>query len=499
MIKKSFLVFDFGASNGRAIVGNYNGNKIEMDVTHRFDNIPVFAAGTLYWDILRLYTELKNGIQLSLSKYKDILSLGVDAWGADFGVLDKNGKLIANPVHYRDEQRAKDAESLLKIIPEEQLFNMTGSSIAPIFDLFQLYSLKIHDAPEIKNAKTFLSISDIFNYFLTGNTFNEITRFTTSILYDQKEGRLADAIFYKLSLPKNIFPPILGPGEKIGEITENICKELDVRPVEVIAPATHDTASAVAGIPVTDKNSNWAFLSMGTWCCLGKETEKPLISSTIFKKRWSNEAGVEGKNLFVKNYNGLWVIQQCREKWIKEKGEDISWKDIDRLYPAAKPFKAFIDMDDPAFGQHQLDMPKIVMDYCRKTGQEAPLSIGEISRCIYESIVLKFRYYMLMLEKLTGKKIELLHIVGGGTKNKLTCKWMADATGKPLKAGPTETTSMGNLIMQLKAAGEINSLDEGRQISQNSSEVDYFTPEDSQAWDIAYERYLKILTLSKAT
>ena len=493
MITKSFLVFDFGASNGRAIVGNYNGNKIEMDITHRFDNIPVFTTGTLYWDILRLYAELKNGIQLSFSKYKDILSLGIDTWGADFGILDKNGKLIANPVHYRDEQRVKDAETLLKIIPEEQLFSMTGSSVTPIFDLFQLYSLKINDAPEIKNAKTFLSISDIFNYFLTGSAFNEMTRFTTSILYDQKEGRLADAIFDKLGLPKDIFPLMLGPGEKIGKITENICKELDVRPAGVIAPATHDTASAVAGIPAADKNSNWAFLSMGTWCCLGKETEKPLISSTIFKKGWSNEAGVEGKNLFVKNYNGLWVIQQCREKWVKEKGEDISWKDIDRLYPAAKPFKAFIDMDDPAFGQHQLDMPKIVMDYCRKTGQEVPLSIGEISRCIYESIVLKFRYYILLLEKLTGKKIELLHIVGGGTKNKLTCKWMADATGKPLKAGPTETTSMGNLIMQLKAAGEINSLDEGRQISQNSSEVDYFTPEDSQSWDAAYERYLKII------
>ena len=499
MIKKSFLVFDFGASNGRVIVGNYKGNKIEMDVTHRFDNVPVFAAGTLYWDILGLYTELKNGIQLSLSKYKDILSLGIDAWGADFGLLDKNRKLIANPVHYRDEQRVQDAESLLKIISAKDLFNYTGSLITPLFDLFHMYSLKINDAPEIKNAKTFLAISDIFNYFLTGNTFNEITRFTTSILYDQKEGRLADAIFDKFSLPKDIFPPILRPGEKIGEITENICKELDVRAVEVIAPATHDTASAVAGIPVTDKNSNWAFLSMGTWCCLGKETEKPLINSEVFKTTFSNEAGVENTNLLVKNYNGLWIIQQCREKWIKEKGEDISWKDIDRLYPSAKPFKAFIDMDDPAFGRHQLEMPKIVMDYCRKTGQEVPLSIGEISRCIYESLVLKFRYYILMLEKLTGKRIELLHIVGGGTKNKLTCKWMADATGKPLKAGPTETTSMGNLIMQLKAAGEINSLDEGRQISQNSSEVDYFTPEDSQSWDMAYERYLKILTLSKGT
>ncbi len=493
MTKKSFLVFDFGASNGRAVVGNYDGDKIEMDVTHRFDNIPVFAAGTLYWDILRLYAELKNGIQSSLSKYSDILSLGIDTWGADFGILDKNGKLIANPVHYRDEQRAKDAENLFKIIPAEDLFNYTGSLITPIFDLFHMYSLKINDGPEIKNARTYLSISDIFNYFLTGKTFNEITRFTTSILYNQKEGRLADAIFNKLSLPKDIFAPMLEPGEKIGKITESICRELAVKPVEVIAPSTHDTASAVAGIPVTDKNSNWAFLSMGTWCCMGKETEKPIINSEVFKTAFSNEAGVENTNIFVKNYTGLWVIQQCRKRWIKEKGQDVSWKEIDKLYPAAKPFKAFINMDDPAFGQNQPDMPKVVIDYCRKTGQEIPTGIGEISRCVYESIVLKFRYYILMLEKLTGKKIELLHIVGGGIKNTLICKWMADATGKPLKAGPTETSSMGNLIMQLKAAGEITNLNEGRQISQNSSEVNYFTPENSEVWDAAYERYLKLL------
>jgi len=493
LVKKSFLVFDFGASNGRAIVGNYNGNKIEMDVTHRFDNIPVFATGTLYWDILRLYNELKNGIQLSLSKYKNILSLGIDAWGADFGLLDKSGKLIANPVHYRDEQRAKDSESLLKIIPANELFNYTGSLISPLFDLFNMYSLKINGATEIRNARTFLSISDIFNYFLTGNTFNEITRFTTSILYDQKAGKLSDVIFDKLNLSEDIFPPLLKPGEKIGKIAENICSECNIRPVEVVVPVTHDTASAVAGIPVTDKNSEWAFLSMGTWCCLGKETEKPIINDKIFEPAFSNEAGAGNTNMLVKNYTGLWVIQQCREKWIKEKNEDIAWKDIDRLYPTAKPFRAFIDIDDPAFGRPQPDMPKTIRDYCRKTNQEVPSDIGEISRCIYESIVLKFRYYILILEKLTGKKIELLHIVGGGIKNKLICKWMADATGKPLKAGPTETTSMGNLIMQLKAAGEINNLEEGRQISQNSSEIEYLAPEDIQSWDVAYERYLKLI------
>lgn len=491
--RKSFLVFDFGASNGRAIVGKYDGKKIEMEVTHRFDNNPVFAAGTLYWDILKLYQELKNGIQASVKKYKNIKSLGIDAWGADFGLIDKNGKLIANPVHYRDERRARDFESLLKIIPGYELFKLTGAFILPLFDLSHIYSLKLQNSPEVLFGDKFLAIADIFNYFLTGKTFNEFTRFTTSILYDQKNGKMVDVIFNKLNLPKNIFPPIILPGETIGSTLNNVATELEINPINVAAPATHDTASAVAGIPVMEKDKGWAFMSMGTWCCIGKETDHLLINEEIFNTGFGNEAGVEGTNIFVKNYNGLWVIQQCRDRWIKEKGEDISWKDIDKLYPAVEPFKTFINLDDPVFGQHQIDMPEIIVNYSKKTGQAVPESIGGISRCVYESLVLKFRYYVSLLEKFSGKKIELLHIVGGGIKNKLICKWMADATGIPVKAGPAETTSLGNVIMQLKAAGEINNLDEGRQISQNSSEVDYYIPENKEVWDVAYERYLKVL------
>lgn len=493
MAYKNYLIFDFGASNGRAIVARFDGKKFSMEVTHRFDNRPVYATGTLYWDILRLYSELKIGLILSVKKYKNIVSLGLDTWGADFGIIDKNGKLISNPVCYRDKQREKDSESLYKIISRKELFNLTAASIVPLFDLFHLYSLKLQNAPEILNAYKFLSIADIFNFFLTRKTFNEYTRFTTSILYNQREKRIEDSIFDRLSLPRDIFPPIIIPGEKVGDISNDVVRELEINPISVIAPATHDTASAVAGIPVINKNKSWAFISMGTWCILGKETKIPLVSDEIFDTGFSNEAGVEGTNLFVKNINGLWVIQQCREKWVKDRGEEISWDEIVNLTYSAEPFKSFIDIENPIFIQSHVDMPKVIIDYCRDKGQPVPETIGEIARCVYESLTLRFRYYFSLLGKFSGEKIELLHLVGGGIQNKMLCQWTADATGIPVCAGPIETTSVGNLLMQLKASGEIGSLEEGRKISLDSSEVVYYEPKDKGVWDEAYSRYLEVL------
>lgn len=492
MPEKNYLILDFGASNGRSLVAKYNGSKFKMIVTHHFDNQPVFASGTLYWDILRLYHELKIGIQTSLKKYKKLTSLGIDTWGADFGVIDKNGKILSNPVHYRDERRAKDSKSLFKIIPARELFKLTGAYILPIYDLFHLYSLKIQNSPEIQSADKILSIADIFNYFLTRNTYNEYTRVTTSILFNQVKIRIEDSIFDRLNLPKNIFPPIIMPGEKIGSISTNVAKELEVEPVSVIAPATHDTASAVAGIPVIDKNVNWAFISIGTWCAMGMEIDKPLISDEIFENAFLNEAGVEGTNIFVKNINGLWVIQQCRKRWLKEI-ERLSWEETVDLSSKARPFRSFINIEESQFAKPQLDMPKIIRGFCKETGQPIPETIGEVARCIYESLAMKFKYYLTFLENFTRKNVEVLHLVGGGTKNKLLCKWISNATGLNVVAGPAETTSVGNLLMQLKANGEISSLDEGRQLSLNSSEVISYQPEDKEIWDEAYFKYLTVL------
>jgi len=493
VVSKNYLIFDFGASNGRSAIARFDGNRFDMEVTHRFNNRPVYAAGTLYWDILRLYSELKIGIQSSVKKYKNITSMAIDAWGADFGFIDNNGKLISNPVHYRDEKRKADARSLYKIISREELFELTGAAIIPIFDLFHLYSLKLQNAPEFVNGYRFLTIPDLFNYFLTGRTYNEYTRITTSIMYNQKEGRWEDKIFDKLDLPKDIFPDIIKPGEKIDNILNKLCSELEIETMPVIAPATHDTSSAVAGIPVVSKNRNWAFISMGTWCIIGKETESPIINDQAFNANFSNEGGAEGLNLFVKNITGLWIIQQCREKWIKDSSKLISWEEIVKLSSTARPFKSFINVNDQIFSNHQVDMPEAISKYCKEKGQDIPESIGEISRCVYESLAMKFRYNLNKLEKLTGKKIEIIHLMGGGTQNKLLCQWTADATGIPVIACPTETTSVGNLLMQLKVSGEIKTLGEGRAISLNSSIVSNYKPENRDRWDEEYSKYLKIL------
>ena len=492
MSYKSYLIFDFGASNGRAIAGNFDGKKIDMDIVHRFDNIPVFVSGTLYWDILRLYSDLKVGIQNSVKKNKNILSIGIDTWGADFGLLDKDGKLISNPVNYRDEGRTKTASGLFLKISEKELHNLTGAWIVPIFDLFQLYSLKVNNTAELANAANYLSIADLFNYFLTGNMFNEFTRLTTTILYNQKENKKENKIFDLLNIPENIFPATIMPGEKVGNIAKELYQELEINPISIIAPATHDTASAVAGIPVIDNKKNWAFGSIGTWMAIGKETVKAIINDDTFKYVFSNEAGVEDSNIFVKNINGLWTIQQCMNKWRQDKGENFQWSDIDKIYPGSESFKTFIDNDDPVFAKPQTNMPEIIRNYVRDKGLHVPDGIDEISRCIYESIVFNFRYYYLLLEKFTDTKIEILHLVGGGIKNRLICQWISNALKIPVIAGPVETTSMGNALMQLKANNEIENLAEGRQISANSSDINYFEPKDQNLWDEAYNSFLKI-------
>ncbi|MGM0368667.1 MAG: rhamnulokinase [Actinomycetota bacterium] len=490
MAIKNYLVFDYGASNGRSAVIKFDGKKFEMEVTHRFENKPVFAAGTLYWDILRLYSELKIGIQKSLKSYAKIESLALDTWGADFGFLDKNGKLISNPVHYRDAQREKDSKEVFNILPAKELFDLTGAFIIPLFDLFHMYSLKINNSPEFLNGETYLSMPDLFNYFLTGKKYNEWSRITTSIIYNQVEKKWEDKIIEKFGIPKHIFPEIIRPGNKIGSIKKEVLEEMGIKKIDVVAPITHDTPSAVAGIPVRS-NKDWAFISMGTWCCLGTETKKPIVNDTVRELGFFNEGGAEDSNLYVRNITGLWIIQQCRAKWMKDMGRKISWDEIVNLASGAEPFKCFIDADNPQFGKALVDMPKIIRNSCKESNQPVPESIGEIARCVYEGLALKFKKCMKDLEEVTGQEFEVIHLIGGGTKNKLLCQWTADATGIPVIAGPTETTAIGNFIMQLKASGEISSLKEGRKISKNSSEVINYKPENTNLWDNIYPKYLE--------
>jgi len=303
MDKKNYLVFDYGASNGRAAVAGFDGKRFDLEVTHRFDNRPVFAGGTFYWDFLRLFSELKIGIQKSIKDFAHIRSIGIDTWGADFGLIDDNGKLLSNPINYRDEQSAKDAGSLHDMISQRELFELTGAWCLPLFDLYQLYSLKKNGSAAMAAAKKYLAIGDLFNYFLTGNSVNEFTRFTTSVLYNQKQKKVEDSILERLGLPREIFQELVDPGYKVGDINGEVARELEIKPFPVIAPAMHDTASAVAGIPVADGDAKWAFMSLGTWAIMGVENKQVLISDEIYDSVFSNEAGVEDTNIFVKNIN----------------------------------------------------------------------------------------------------------------------------------------------------------------------------------------------------
>lgn len=493
---KRFLVFDFGASNGKASIANFDGQRFSMDVVHKFDNIPVMASGSLYWDILRLFNDLKTGIQIASKKHAGITSMGVDAWGADFGMIDKNGKLISNPEHYRDFNRFSIIDELLNMISKRELFDLSGGLVLPgVSSVFQMFALKKRNDTQYLKAHKFLMIPDLFHYFLTGNKFNEYTEATTSVLVNQQTGNWEKKIFDRLGFPSDVFCELIGPGTAIGNMQKSIADELETKPIPVIAPAAHDTASAIAGFPIIDQNRNSLLISMGTWAILAQETERPLINDAVFETDFANEGGAEGTNMLLISINGLWIIQQCMKQWRKEYGQGFSWKDIDRIFPAAAPFKTIIDVSDSVFTQVSSDMNETVQKYCKSKNLVMPESTGEIARTLYESLVFKIKHKLMEIQIITDRKIDDIHIVGGGSNNEVFCQWLSDATGLPLASGPSETASIGNFLMQLKAAGEIKNLKEGRIISYHSSTIAYYEPESAKknAWDQYYEKYLKVL------
>jgi len=490
---KNYLIYDFGASNGRASVASYDGAKFDFEVIHRFDNVPVYVGDTLYWDFLKLFSELKTGLLIASKKHSQIDSLGIDTWGVDFGLIDKNGSLISNPIHYRDKHRNSMPEEVYKIMKGRELFDITGCALASYYSLFNLYSLKVKDSTEYAFADKFLMMPDLFNYFLTGVAVNEYTEAHTSLMVNPFSIQWEKKILDRLSLRNDIFCNIVQPGTKVGDLQHNVCSELEINPIAVIAPGSHDTPSAIAGIPIIDKSKNPLLISIGTWGITGIEMDKPLINDQVFETGYANEAGVEGKILLFKNFAGMWLIQKCRDRWLKEYSKDISWDDIMYLAKDTPSKKSFINVDANDFIVELNDMPGAIKRFCKNTGQAVPEGIGEIARVIYESITLKVKHGFELLEGITGRKFDSINMVGGGTKDVLFCQWVADATGLPVHAGPTETASVGNLLMQLKAAGEIGSLDEGRQIAHRSAIIKEYMPGDSEYWEAIKSIFKKLV------
>ncbi|HEY5563057.1 MAG TPA: rhamnulokinase family protein [Clostridiaceae bacterium] len=469
---KVVLSFDFGASSGRAIICKYDGEKIELEEIHRFPNEPVSIGGHLYWDFLRLFHELKIGIKKAKVKYNNISSIGIDTWAVDYGLLDENDNLISNPIHYRDTRTNNIIKDIEKIVPFEDIYKSTGIQYLEFNTLYQFYSdLKFRNNL-LKEAKFLLFIPDLFNFYLTGNKYNEYTNASTTQMLDAKSKNWDFKLLDKLGLPSSILQDIIMPGNVWGTLSKEIQAELEAPAIPVIAVGSHDTASAVAGIPLEGENG--VYLICGTWSLLGIERKNPTINEASLKQNFTNEGGVYGTIRFLKNINGLWILQQLKKAWC-ERVEEISFPDIIKAAKAAKNTNFIIDPNDVAF-MAPLNIIEEIKNYCKRNGQGTPLNLGEIAISVYNGLTNEFNKVIENLEGVTGIAVETINLVGGGIQDELLCQLTADITGKEVITGPLEASVFGNAIMQLKALGEIGSLKEGREIIKRSIEMKEYIP-----------------------
>lgn len=485
---KRVLAFDFGASSGRAIIGCFDGDKITLEEVHRFSNDPVSVGGTVYWDVLRLFYEIKQGI-IKAKIAGGFDSIGIDTWGVDFGLIDSEGKLMENPVHYRDARTVGLVDEAFKTMPKEQLYGITGIQFMELNTLFQLISLKKYRPWMLERADKMLFMPDLFGYMLTGKMCAEYSIASTSQLIDLDKRTWSKEILDAFGIKESVFAPLVQPGTVLGELSKEVCEECGVDPVPVISVCGHDTQSAITSVPCED--GDFAFLSSGTWSLFGTELDKPIVNETSMNINITNEGGFDGSTGFLKNIIGLWLIQESRRQW-KREGKEYSYADLEKLALAAEPFKCFIDPDAPEFVPHG-NIPERVREFCRKTGQYVPETVGEIMRCIYESLAMKYRLTFEKLRECTERDYPVIHVIGGGTKDGLLCQMTANSCDRTVKAGPIEATVMGNVAVQLMSDGSVKNIGQARKIVAESSELKTFEPKDTDKWAGAYEDFLKII------
>ena len=489
----SMLALDLGAESGRAMLGRFDGERLRLTETHRFPNTPVRLPDGLYWDILRLWSEVRQGIALTKQGHAPALaSIGIDTWAVDFCLLDRNGKLLSNPHHYRDSRTDGMLDAAFRRVPRAEIFERTGIQFLQINSLYQLLAMAAEDAPVLASAETFLTIPDLLNYWLTGQAVCEFTNATTTQCYDPREGHWAVEMLKKLGIPARIFPPIVPSGTDLGPLLPHVSDEIgsDQRTgPTVIAPACHDTGSAVGAVPATAPNFAW--ISSGTWSVVGAEVSEPVINESSLRHNFTNEGGVFDTFRFSRNVMGLWLVQECRRTWAHQ-GETCSYDELAEMAAQAEPFLCVIDPDHGEFFKPG-DMPTRIREFCRRTGQPVPESKGAILRCALEGIALKYRWVLERLEAMLGHRLEPIHIVGGGTQNRLLSQFTADATERQVITGPVEATAIGNILMQMVALGQADSLPEGRQLVRNSFDLSTYEPGSRAGWDEAYARLLRML------
>ena len=478
------LAFDFGASSGRAIIGSFDGQKITLTEVHRFSNDPVEVNGTVYWDVLRLFYEIKQGL-IKAKAAGGFDYIGIDTWGVDFGLIDEFGCLIENPVHYRDLRTKGLVDEAFKVIPRDEFYGITGIQFMELNTVFQLWSLRRERPHILERADKLLFMPDLFAYLLTGVKSTEYSIATTSQLIDLNTREFSEEILARLGIPEKLFTKIVPSGTVIGTLRPEICKECGIPAVQVVSVCEHDTQSAISAVPSSDKD--FAFISSGTWSLFGTELSAPIVNEASLEMNITNEGGYGYATGFLKNIIGLWLIQESRRQWGRE-GMAYSYADLERLALETEPFKCFIDPDSPEFVPMG-DIPARVREYCRRTGQYIPQTVGEIMRCIYESLAMKYRQTFEKIRSCTGKDYSVIHVIGGGTKDTLLCSMTANSCERTVKAGPIEATVLGNIAVQLLASGAVGSIANARRIIAESENVREYLPDNSAAWAEAYKKY----------
>jgi rhamnulokinase len=494
--ENKYIAVDLGAESGRVMLGTvWHGlparentarmavPRIVLEEIHRFDNGPIEEEGSLKWDFDGLFSEIKTGIGLAIKSADNKVSgIGVDSWGVDFGLLDADGRLVENPCHYRDSRTNGMMEKAFELLSKREIYENTGIQFMQLNSVYQLLSMRLANSGALAKAESLVFMADLVSYYLCDKIFAEYTLASTSQFMDMKTSQWSGEVLDRLSLPVKILPDIVEPGTIVGQMSAELQKELDCGPVPVIAIGSHDTASAIVGVPAGD--GNWAYLSSGTWSLMGVELPKAIVNDKTFEYEFTNEGGVENTIRLLKNIMGLWLIQECRRQWQKE-GTELSYGQLTAMAQKAEPFTGYLNVDEGVFLAPG-NMPDRINEYLRSTGQNPTEDKGQMIRIIMESLALKYRQVMDAIEDVTGNTIEILHIVGGGIKNELLCQFTTNATGKKVITGPIEATASGNILMQAKAVGQINTLDQARKIVRNSFELKEYQPQNVSLWQEKY-------------
>jgi len=481
---RKFVAIDLGASSGRVLLGRWDGSRFDVGEAHRFVNGPVATMGHLHWDVLSIWAEIKSGLASCVAGESrgdgELAGLGLDTWGVDYALLDRAGKLLGNPYHYRDRRNDGTMELAFGRVPRSAMYDTTGIQMMQINTIFQLLSMVRDGDPQLDSARTLLPMSNLFGYWLSGRPVAEYTFATTTQCLEARDRRWAVELLSQLGIPTGIFPPLVEPATILGPLLADVAGETGLPgSLPVIAVGSHDTASAVAAIPGLDARS--AYISSGTWSLMGVEVGAPIINELSLAGNFTNEGGVGGTIRLLRNIPGLWLLQECRRHWARE-GSDYSWEVLLDRAERAEPFRCVIDPDAPEL-LNPPDMPAAIRTLCRRAGQEQPETVGAVVRCCLESLALRYRATLEDLQELVGHRLDVVRIVGGGSQNRLLCQMAADACGVPVVAGPVEATALGNLMVQAIATGDLDDLAAGRAAVAASVTLDTYEPRSGGAWD----------------